>query len=189
MSPTLGDLFKELLSDSLSAEKNTEVVRLINLRMGEFVCMFIECLSTWNLWKQFQDSSLIIASACYKFRFCNVFGKMVLCCSVEQKFTSEERGTLLSDANLTQTFIVLLIVDFYTTYCTYRPPQSFSIMYIPSHLQTFTDILKWSQHTLTFFKQFILLNILSFFLLKTTSWLLNQCIKPSYFMKTLQKYE
>ncbi len=64
MSPTLGYLFKERLSDSLSAEKNTEVVRLINLRMGEFVSMFIECLSTWNLWKQFQDCSIIIASAC-----------------------------------------------------------------------------------------------------------------------------
>ncbi len=46
MSPTLGDLFKEFLSDSLSAEKNTEVVRLINLRMGEFVsvCLLSACL-------------------------------------------------------------------------------------------------------------------------------------------------
>lgn len=46
MSPTLGDLFKELFSDSLSAEKNTEVVRLINLRMGEFVsvCLLSACL-------------------------------------------------------------------------------------------------------------------------------------------------
>lgn len=46
MSPTLGHLFKVLLSDSLSTEKNTEVVQLINLRVSEFVsvCLLSACL-------------------------------------------------------------------------------------------------------------------------------------------------
>lgn len=46
MSPTLGDLFKVLLSDSLSTEKNPEVVQLINLRVSEFVsvCLLSACL-------------------------------------------------------------------------------------------------------------------------------------------------
>lgn len=46
MSPTLEDLFKVLLSDSLSTDKNTEVVQLINLRVGEFVsvCLLSGCL-------------------------------------------------------------------------------------------------------------------------------------------------
>lgn len=46
MSPTLGSLFKILLSDSLSTEKNTVVVQLINLRVGEFVsgCLLSGCL-------------------------------------------------------------------------------------------------------------------------------------------------
>lgn len=73
--------------------------------------MLIECLSTWNLWKQFHDIFLIITSACV-IHLAFVMSQKCLwktLCFVVQNSNSHQKKeeTLVSDANLTQTFIVL----------------------------------------------------------------------------------
>lgn len=86
MLPTLGDLFKILLSDSLSTEKNTEVVQLINLRVGEFMSV---CLSACLPGIYGNNFMISILSHWHVLPICleNFVGFML--CNVEQQFASE----------------------------------------------------------------------------------------------------